>query len=357
VLHNKKINILNLYKKNLLENLNSLGFKRFQIDQILDWIYQKGIKKFSEMTNVSKKNIAILEENFDIELPDISNFNKSSDDTIKFLIKFMDCREVECVYIPETSRATLCISSQVGCTLSCKFCHTGTQTFVRNLEHHEMIAQILTTKNIINDWQNPKLTNLVFMGMGEPFFNYENILKAIEIICDEKYLNFSRKKITVSTSGLVPEIIKASTEIRTNLAISLHAPNDEIRSEIMAINKKYPLNELMHACKIYNKENPEIKITFEYVMLKDINDKDEHATQLAKLINKYNINAKVNLIPFNSWDNSGFECSNQERIINFKSIIQQHKILTTIRKNRGDDVMGACGQLKSLSQRVKNTKK
>jgi len=334
------------------------GFKTYQSQQIFNWIYQKNFTDFNKMSNVSKKNIKILEDNFEFEKLTITNLKKSFDDTQKFLVKYLDNKEVEAVYIPEATRATLCVSSQIGCTLSCKFCHTGTQTLVRNLEASEIVAQIILTKNLIDDWdqKNRKLTNLVFMGMGEPFFNYDNVAKAIDIICDQDGLAFSKRRITISTSGLVPEILRCAKELKTCLAISLHAPNDRLRNEIMGINKKYPLHELFSACKIYNQENPQQKIFFEYVMLNNVNDSETNAKELVNLIKKYNINCKVNLIPFNGWEGSGYKNSSMNNIQKFREILQKNNLITTIRKTRGDDVMGACGQLKSASMREKKTK-
>jgi 23S rRNA (adenine2503-C2)-methyltransferase len=280
------------------------------------------------------------------------------DGTRKWLVKFADGREVEAVFIPEENRGTLCISSQVGCTLACKFCHTGTQTLVRNLEGYEIVAQILIAKDLLRDWpnqENRKLTNIVFMGMGEPFFNYENVAKAIEILCDPDGLNFSKRRITISTSGLVPEILRCSKELKVNLAISLHGTNDKLRTDIMAINKKYSLHDLLSACKVYNQENPQQKITFEYVMLYNINDKEENAYELVKLIKKYNLNCKVNLIPFNKWNGCEYETSNITQTKKFQEILKKNDLISTIRKTRGDDVLAACGQLKSTSERVKKS--
>ena len=314
MLHNKKKNILSQTKNELIKHLEELGFKRFQAIQIWQWIYGKGHTTFHNMSNVSKVNINILEHNFLFETLTVNNLKKSFDGTLKYLVRLVDNNEVESVYIPDLSRNTLCVSSQVGCTLSCKFCHTGTQTLVRNLEPYEIVAQILLAKNLIADWDkaSPILSNIVFMGMGEPFFNYENVAKALEIICDQDGLAFSKRRITISTSGLVPEILRCSKELKTNLAISLHAPNDNLRTQIMAINKKYPLDQLLIACKVYNQENPQQKITFEYVMLKDFNDDISHALELVKLINKYNVNCKINLIPFNPFAGSGFVNSSAE---------------------------------------------
>lgn len=348
-----KINLLHLDEEQLRSSVESIGEKAFRAKQIWNWLYVKGVDDISLMTNISKESREKLAEKLCIEKPQISQDHKSSDGTRKFLVKFFDGREVEMVFIPEVKRGTLCISSQVGCTLACKFCHTGTQTLVRNLEFHEIVAQILLAKDALKDWgKNPKLiTNIVFMGMGEPFFNYENVSRAVKILLDIGGLDFSSRKITVSTSGLVPEIKDAAIEMKVNLAISLHATNDILRSEIMAINKKYPLKELLLACRYYEKHTRG-DITFEYVMLRDINDLDEHALELASLITKYKLSAKVNLIPFNPWDGCPYLCSKGKQIEHFQNILKERGIITTIRKTRGDDVMAACGQLKSISQRV-----
>ena len=307
------------------------------------------------MTNISKERREILSQNFSLNRPEISKDIISLDGTRKWLVKFFDGREVEVVYIPEETRGTLCISSQVGCTLACKFCHTGTQTLVRNLEFHEIIAQILIAKDLIDDWNkdNRKITNIVFMGMGEPFFNYENVAKAVKILNDSDGLDLSNRKITISTSGLVPEILRCSKELKTNLAISLHATNDALRTDIMAINKKYPLAELLVACKTYNHQNPNQKITFEYVMLKGVNDKEIHAHELVKLIKKFNLNVKINLIPFNPWNGCEYDRTADLEIQKFQRILKNADLISPIRKTRGEDVLAACGQLKSSSERQK----
>ncbi len=353
------VNLTHLEKDQLISALEKLGEKPFRAKQIWNWIYTRGAKSFDEMTNISKEMRANLEKNFSLTRPQVSRDLTSFDGTRKFLVKFADEKEVEAVWIPEETRGTLCISSQVGCTLSCKFCHTGTQTLVRNLEFHEIVAQVLLAKDLISDWDknNRKLTNIVFMGMGEPFFNYDNVAKAVKILNDADGLDMSTRRITISTSGLVPEILRSSKELKTNLAISLHATNDELRTDIMAINKKYPLKDLLAACKIYNRENPQQKITFEYVMLKEVNDLPEHANELIDLINKFNLNVKINLIPFNPWDGCGYGRSNNERIEKFQKILKNADLISPIRKTRGDDVMAACGQLKSLSQRQKRSAK
>lgn len=355
------VTLTELTKDELISELAKLGEKPFRAKQIWNWIYTRGAKSFDEMSNISKEMRANLVQNFSLARPEISKDLISFDGTRKFLVKFSDGREVEAVWIPEETssrwRGTLCISSQVGCTLSCKFCHTGTQTLVRNLEFHEIVAQVLLAKDLINDWDknNRKLTNIVFMGMGEPFFNYENVARAIKILNDADGLDMSARRITISTSGLVPEILRSSKELKTNLAISLHATNDKLRTEIMAINKKYPLKDLLAACKTYNRENPNQKITFEYVMLKDVNDHEEHARELIDLINKFNLNVKINLIPFNPWSGCEYGRSGDVRIEKFQKILKNAGLISPIRKTRGDDVMAACGQLKSLSQRPKKS--
>jgi 23S rRNA (adenine2503-C2)-methyltransferase len=345
-------NLIGLTKSQLASALNTNDFR---IKQIWGWIYGKGAKSFDEMTNLAKDFRRSLKENFLLERSTISRDLMSIDFTRKFLIKFYDKNEVEVVFIPEKNRGTLCISSQIGCTLSCKFCHTGTQTLVRNLEASEIVMQVVIAKDLLLDWNNNfnrKITNIVFMGMGEPFFNYENVKKAVEILSDSEGINFSSRKITISTSGLVPEILRAANEIKTNLAISLHATNDKLRSEIMGINKKYPLESLMNACKQHNIINPTQKIMFEYVMLKDVNDYYKNAFELIKILKKFNLNCKVNLIPFNAWEGSPYKPSSDEQIYEFAKILKENGILTTIRKARGQDVMAACGQLKSSSKKI-----
>lgn len=349
------INLIGLSKKYLEEKLIEIGEKPFRAKQIWNWIYARGVLSFDEMTNISKETRAVLAQHFSISRPEISKDLTSFDGTRKWLVKFTDGKEVEVVFIPEETRGTLCISSQVGCTLACKFCHTGTQTWVRNLETSEIISQILIAKDLIKDWDrnNRRLTNIVFMGMGEPFFNYENVAGTVKILNDTEGLDMSARKTTISTSGLVPEILRCAEELKTNLAISLHATNDALRTDIMAINKKYPLAELMKACQTYNKLNPNQKITFEYVMLRGVNDKEEHARELINLIKRYNLNAKINLIPFNPWLGCDYTNSEQQTIFKFQKILKDANLVAPVRKTRGEDVMAACGQLKSASERQK----
>ena len=357
-------NLIGLTKEQLTQELVNIGEKAFRSAQIWNWIYVRGVQDFAEMTNIAKPTRELLAQNFTLKRPAISFDKTALDGTRKWLIKFADGNEVEAVFIPEETRGTLCISSQVGCTLACKFCHTGTQTLVRNLDAGEIVAQIMIAKDFLDDWKKigvgevavsptrQKVTNVVFMGMGEPFYNYENVAATAKILNDADGLNLSARRITISTSGLVPEILRMSKELKTALAISLHATNDELRTSIMAINKKYPLAELMKACKIYNNENQGQKVTFEYVMLRDVNDRDEHARELIALLKKYNLNAKINLIPFNPWMSCGYERSDDARILQFQKILKNGGLVAPIRKTRGDDVMAACGQLKSESQRV-----
>lgn len=351
--HNKKINILDLSKKELTDSVLAMDIAKFRGQQIWHWLYQKGATSFAQMTNLGKDTQNLLEQNFIIDRPTIKSTHQSQDGTCKWLVSFSDCKEVEVVFIPEKTRGTLCISSQVGCTLSCKFCHTGTQMLVRNLTAYEIVAQVLIAKDFLKDWQQQKIiTNIVFMGMGEPFFNYNNVATAVNILKDEEGLKFT--KITISTSGLVPEILKCANELKTGLAISLHATNDNLRSEIMAINKKYPLQQLMQACKTYNIITKQ-RITFEYTLLNGINDSLEQARELVNLIKKNNVNAKINLIPFNFWQGAIYQPSSLTIIGKFQKFLQDHKLIATIRKTRGDQVLAACGQLKSTSIRTKTS--
>ena len=353
-----KKNLTHFTQEQLISELALLGEKPFRAKQIWNWIFARGVKSFSEMSNVSKEMREVLAANFSLNRPEISKDILSSDGTSKWLVRFTDCKEVEVVFIPEETRGTLCISSQVGCTLACKFCHTGTQTLVRNLEFHEIVAQILIAKDHLADWDknNRKLTNIVFMGMGEPFFNYENVAKAVKVLNDAEGLDFSNRKITISTSGLVPEILRCADELKTNLAISLHATNDKLRTDIMAINKRYPLKDLLAACKVYNTKNPNQKITFEYVMLKGVNDQELHARELINLINRANVNVKINLIPFNPWDGCEYGRTDIEQILKFQQILKNSNVISPIRKTRGEDVLAACGQLKSESERERKSK-
>ncbi|MFN3827339.1 MAG: 23S rRNA (adenine(2503)-C(2))-methyltransferase RlmN [Micavibrio sp.] len=335
---------------------------KFRAKQIWNWIYQRGVKDFDSMGNLPKDMRALLSEHYFIDRPEVITEQRSTDGTIKWLLSMSDGQQVETVYIPEENRGTLCVSSQVGCTLTCRFCHTGTQPLVRNLGPHEILQQIMHARDVLEEWPKTgektssgdrELTNIVMMGMGEPLYNYDNISKALTICMDEDGIALSKRRITLSTSGVVPQIVQCGEELGVNLAISLHAPNDELRSSIMPINNKYPLAELLEACRSYPGISQNRRITFEYVMLKDVNDSDETARELADLI--HDIPCKVNIIPFNKWPGSDFECPSRNRIMAFARILQEAGIDAPIRKTRGEDILAACGQLKSESQRLNKT--
>lgn len=349
-----KQNIVGLNFEELKELVVSLDEKPFRAKQLWSWIYKNGIDSFDKMHNLPANLLSKLDEKYCVQNGIISKELISFDETRKWLIKFADGNEIEAVYIPEKDRGTLCISSQVGCTLTCKFCHTGTQKLVRNLTAGEIIAQLRIAKESLNDWpadkENRKLTNIVMMGMGEPLLNYKEVSKALKIIMDEDGINMSKRKITLSTSGLVPEIYECGNDLGVNLAVSLHATRDELRNEIVPINRKYKIKELLEACRNYPAVSNRTKITFEYVMLKDVNDSDTDARELVKLIK--GIPSKINLIPFNPWPGSIYECSSKKRIEAFARIVEKAGYMSPVRKPRGQDILAACGQLKSESERT-----
>ena len=334
---------------------------KFRAKQVWNWIYQRGVRDFDSMGNIPKDMRVLLSDYYSIERPTVVTEQRSTDGTIKWLLAMSDGQQIETVYIPEEKRGTLCVSSQVGCTLTCRFCHTGTQPLVRNLGAHEILQQIMHARDVLDEWpkvneksgaQNGRdLTNIVMMGMGEPLYNYDNVSKALKICMDEEGLSISKRRITLSTSGVVPQIVQCGEELCVNLAISLHAPNNALRSSIMPINNKYPLEELLAACRDYPGISENRKITFEYVMLAGVNDSDECAHELVDILE--GIPAKVNIIPFNKWPNSDFECSSRNRVMAFARILQEAELESPIRRPRGEDILAACGQLKSESQRVK----
>jgi 23S rRNA (adenine2503-C2)-methyltransferase len=334
---------------------------KFRAKQVWNWIYQRGVRDFESMGNLPKDMRTLLDDYYSIERPTVVTEQQSTDGTIKWLLSMSDGQQIETVYIPEENRGTLCVSSQVGCTLTCRFCHTGTQPLVRNLGPHEILQQIMHARDVLEEWpkvneksgpQNGRdLTNIVMMGMGEPLYNYDNVAKALKICMDEDGLSISKRRITLSTSGVVPQIVQCGEELGVNLAISLHAPNNGLRSSIMPINNKYPLEELLDACRSYPGTSENRKITFEYVMLAGVNDSDDCAHELVNIL--YGIPAKVNIIPFNKWPNSDFECSSRNRIMAFARILEERGLDAPIRRTRGEDILAACGQLKSESQRVK----
>ena len=346
---------------------------KMRVSQIWHWLYIRGISDFDDMTNVAKDLRALLKEHFTIQRPEIAEEQISNDGTRKWLLRFPARGagrpvEVETVYIPEEGRGTLCISSQVGCTLTCSFCHTGTQRLVRNLTAEEILSQLLLARDRLGDFpdretpqggilpsSDRKITNIVMMGMGEPLYNFDEVKKALLIATDGDGLSLSRRRVTLSTSGVVPEIYRTGEEIGVMLAISLHATNDALRDELVPINKKYPLKELMAACRAYPGLSNARRITFEYVMLKGVNDSLEDARDLVKLLK--GVPAKINLIPFNPWPGTKYDCSDWETIEAFADFVNAAGYASPIRTPRGRDILAACGQLKSESERMRKTER
>ena len=325
---------------------------RMRANQLWRWIYQHGRTDFSDMTDIAKEMRAILEERFAVGRLKMVERQVSNDGTRKYLMELSPGVEVECVFIPDVGRAgALCVSSQVGCTLNCTFCHTGTQNLVRNLTAAEIVGQVIAVKDDLEEWpsggEDRRLSNIVFMGMGEPLYNLDNVAKAIDVISDGDGITISRRRTTVSTSGVVPEMKKLGETTSAMLAISLHATNDDLRNELVPINKKYPLTELLDACRRYPGLSNARRITFEYVMLKGVNDTDAEARELVRLLK--GIPAKINLIPWNPWPGAPYECSSWERIEAFADIVNRAGYASPIRTPRGRDIAAACGQLKSDS--------
>jgi 23S rRNA (adenine2503-C2)-methyltransferase len=316
--------------------------------QLWNWVYVHGCKEFPAMTNLAKDFRALMEANFAITRPEIVTEQISTDGTRKWLLR-SGGQEFETVYIPEPDRGTLCISSQVGCTLTCRFCHTGTQKLVRNLTPAEIVGQVMVARDALGDWpstgENRRVTNVVMMGMGEPLYNFDNVKQALSIVSDGDALAFSKRRITLSTSGVVPMIQKAGEEIGSALAISLHAVRNDIRDVLVPLNKKYPIPELLDACRNYPGVSNARRITFEYVMLKGVNDSLGDARELVQLLK--GIPAKVNLLPFNAWPGSPYECSDWEQIEKFAEVVNRAGYASPVRTPRGRDIMAACGQLKS----------
>lgn len=326
---------------------------RMRATQIWRWLYGAGATDFADMTDIGKEMRGTLAEKYSLARPEITERLISNDGTRKYLIKFAPGVEAECVFIPDVGRAgALCVSSQVGCTLNCTFCHTGTQKLVRNLTAGEIVSQVLTVKDDLEEWPSGdgadrKLSNIVFMGMGEPLYNLDNVAAAIEVISDGDGVSLSRRRITVSTSGVVPEMQRLGEETSAMLAISLHAVNNDLRDKLVPINRKYPIEELLDACRTYPGSSNARRITFEYVMLDGVNDSLAEARDLVRLLKK--IPAKINLIPFNPWPGAPYECSSWERIEAFADIVNRAGYASPIRTPRGRDIFAACGQLKSAS--------
>ncbi|MEL6952772.1 MAG: 23S rRNA (adenine(2503)-C(2))-methyltransferase RlmN [Pseudomonadota bacterium] len=361
-------NLVGLTRAQLRDALIAAGTPekqaKMRVGQIWQWIYQKGVRDFSAMTNLSKAFRAELAEQFVVEVPELVSRQISADGTRKYLVRIAGGHEVEVVYIPEADRGTLCISSQVGCTLTCSFCHTGTQKLVRNLTAGEIVGQVMLARDDLGEWPEPGrapkdetrlVSNIVLMGMGEPLYNFEAVRDAMKIAMDHEGISLSRRRITLSTSGVVPEIARTATEIGCMLAVSFHATTDDVRDVLVPINRKWKIADLIEALRAYPKASNSERITFEYVMLKDINDTDEDARRLIKLIQ--GIPAKINLIPFNEWPGSPYQRSDWERIERFADIIYKAGYASPIRTPRGEDIMAACGQLKSATERARKPRR
>jgi len=360
----RKETLIGLSRPALAERLAALGVperqRRMRVSQLWSWLYVRGETDFARMTDIAKDLRHELAAQFTLARPEIVTEQVSVDGTRKWLLRLDDGKEIETVYIPEEDRGTLCISSQVGCTLNCSFCHTGTQRLVRNLTASEIVGQIMLARDRIGDWPGAvppdprglpdterKITNVVLMGMGEPLYNFDNVRDACAIASDGEGLSISKRRITLSTSGIVPEIQRWGEEAGTMLAISLHAVRDKLRNALVPINKKWPIAELLEACRNYPGLSNAKRITFEYVMLKDVNDSVEDAKALVRLLAK--IPAKINLIPFNPWPGAPYECSDWEQIEKFAEVVNRAGYASPVRSPRGRDIMAACGQLKSTS--------
>ena len=328
---------------------------KLRAKQIWHWIYNRGATRFADMTDIAKVQHPWLEERFVIGRPEVVEAQVSTDGTRKWLLRGPDAQDYEMVFIPDADRGTLCVSSQVGCTLNCRFCHTGTMRLVRNLTTPEIVGQVMLARDALGEWpsqpEGRMLTNIVMMGMGEPLYNFDNVRDALKIVMDGDGLALSKRRITLSTSGVVPMMARAGQEIGVNLAVSLHAVTKEVRDEIVPINRKYGIEELLQACADYPGANNARRITFEYVMLKDKNDSDADAHELVRLIRKYKLPAKVNLIPFNPWPGAPYDTSTPERVQRFSDIVFQAGISAPVRTPRGRDIDAACGQLKTSAER------
>ncbi|MBV5269353.1 MAG: 23S rRNA (adenine(2503)-C(2))-methyltransferase RlmN [Afipia sp.] len=361
-----KPSLVGLSREELSDRLGDIGIapkqRKMRVQQLWHWMYVRGAQTFADMTNVSKDMRAQLEQHFTVDRPEVVAEQISNDGTRKWLLRLPGdaagrAHEVECVYIPETDRGTLCVSSQVGCTLNCSFCHTGTQRLVRNLTAGEILGQVMVARDRLGDWidretpnGNRLVTNVVMMGMGEPLYNFDAVRDALLIVSDNEGIGISRRRITLSTSGVVPNIARTGDEIGVMLAISLHAVRDELRNELVPLNKKYPLAELLDACRAYPGASNSRRITFEYVMLKGVNDSLDDAKLLVKLLK--GIPAKINLIPFNPWPGTKYECSDWDQIEKFSEYVFNAGYSSPVRTPRGRDILAACGQLKSETEKL-----
>jgi 23S rRNA (adenine2503-C2)-methyltransferase len=352
-------NLIGLSRDELKAILVESGLEPFRARQVWQWIYWHGVRDFALMTNIARKTQARLAELFVIERPAIVTEQRSVDGTRKWLLRFADGNEAETVNIPEEDRGSVCVSSQVGCTLTCSFCHTGTQPLVRNLSPAEIVGQFMVARDSYGEWPTPiettrMLSNIVMMGMGEPLYNFDNVAVALRIVMDEQGIALSRRRITLSTSGVVPMIARVGEVLDVNLAVSLHAVSDAVRDTLVPINRKWPIAELLAACAAYPGARNSRRITFEYAMLKGVNDSDADARALVRLLKP--LHAKVNLIPFNPWPGAPYECSSNNRMHRFAEIVNEGGLSAPIRTPRGRDILAACGQLKSASVRARRQK-
>ena len=354
-----RIDLVGLSRDELRSALEAQGLDarqaKLRAKQLWHWIYNRGATDFAAMTDIAKAQRPWLEQRFAISRPAVVESQVSSDGTRKWLLRTEDGNDYEMVFIPDADRGTLCVSSQVGCTLNCRFCHTGTMRLVRNLDASEIVGQVMLARDSLGEWpsqpEGRMLTNIVMMGMGEPLYNFDNVRDALKIVMDGDGLGLSKRRITLSTSGVVPMMEREGEEIGVNLAVSLHAVKKDVRDEIVPLNRKYGIEQLLEACAAYPGANNARRITFEYVMLKDKNDSDADARELVRLIRKYKLPAKVNLIPFNPWPGAPYECSAPERIRAFSAIVFEAGISAPVRTPRGRDIDAACGQLKTASER------
>ena len=375
-----RIDLIGLPKDRIRELFAEAGLDakqaKLRAKQVFHWLYHRGVTDFAAMTDIAKTMRPWLAERFYIGRPDVVEAQHSTDGTRKWLLRTSDGHEFEMVFIPDADRGTLCVSSQVGCTLNCRFCHTGTMKLVRNLTPGEIVGQVLLARDSLGEWPKGSmagldevedsaeytsdgrlLTNIVMMGMGEPLYNFDNVKGALKLVMDGDGLALSKRRITLSTSGVVPAMARCGEEIGVNLAVSLHAVTKEIRDEIVPLNKKYGIEELLQACADYPGASNARRITFEYVMLKDKNDSDEHAHELVRLLKQYDLPAKVNLIPFNPWPGAAYECSTPERVKRFSEIVFEHGISAPVRTPRGRDIDAACGQLKTAAEKKRRAQR
>ena len=377
-----RTDLIGLPKKRIAELFEAAGLDskaaKLRAKQVYHWLYHRGVTEFEAMTDIAKTMRPWLAERFVIGRPEIIEAQHSSDGTRKWLLRTADAHDFEMVFIPDADRGTLCVSSQVGCTLNCRFCHTGTMRLVRNLTVGEIVGQVMLARDALGEWPKSAsdtrlatmagldededegsysadgrlLTNIVMMGMGEPLYNFDNVRDALKLVMDGDGLALSRRRITLSTSGVIPQMERCGQEIGVNLAVSLHAVTKDVRDEIVPINKKYGIEALLEACANYHGASNARRITFEYVMLKDKNDSDEDARELVRLLKKYKLPAKVNLIPFNPWPGAAYECSTPERIKAFSNIVFEAGISAPVRTPRGRDIDAACGQLKTAATKM-----